>query len=437
MAIDVKMSKEVLVYAPKMNEKVATWGVYALPRLWREKGGELVVRFNGEEDCADTDRMFVLPNLFFRSFDEGESWEIVENGEEIYDISVWTGINPPYLTLKNGKKIAVKSKKGCKSIKGIPCKAEFIPPNKEGIVRVYEYKDIPEECKGIFLEIVEPNGDISQTPINYDFPERGVHVNAQALVENITVPVFKPVEELIQPYIFKSPYFSGLTELPDGTLLAVCGGQNPSVTDRFCTDVYLVESLDGGVTWKKRATIADGNDGCVPFGYGGDGHELSLTRAENGDLLCVMRMEMSVCEEGVEPPMFDAMLSISSDNGYTWSQPKAVADSSVTPHVIALKDGIVVMIYGRPGVHFKVSQNNGKTWSESYSIIGKTLEEELKAGRSLGDIKYFDTSSYSNTFVEKVSDDTVIVLYNDMKYDDGTGRPTKAGLVKKITVKKV
>lgn len=169
----------------------------------------------------------------------------------------------------------------------------------------------------------------------------------------------------------------------------------------------------------------------LPFGCCGDGGEMSLTQASNGNLICALRTDMSI--EGYPS---DTLVCISHDNGYTWTSPKRVADSSVTPHVIALQDGIVLLIYGRPGVHFKISEDNGETWSGSYPIIGKTLSEEFFDGKSYMDAKYFDTCSYSNTFVEKLSENSVLVLYNNMKYDDGDGKKHKAAFVQKITVEK-
>lgn len=119
-----------------------------------------------------------------------------------------------------------------------------------------------------------------------------------------------------------------------------------------------------------------------------------------------------------------------------WTKPEKVADSSVTPHVAAPADEIVLLIYGRPGVHFKISEDNGVSWSSSYPIIGKTLAEELASGKSYMAAKYFDTSSYSNTFVEKLSENSVLVLYNNLKYDDGDGLRHKAAFVRKITVER-
>ena len=50
------------------------------------------------------------------------------------------------------------------------------------------------------------------------------------------------------------------------------------------------------------------------------------------------------------------------------------------------------------------------------------------------DAKYFDMRSYSNSFVEKISENSFLIVYNDMKYDAGDGKAHKATLVRKVTV---
>ena len=52
MDVEVKINDEVLIYSPPINEYTRKWGVYAIPRMWMEPTGELIVRFNGEEDSA-------------------------------------------------------------------------------------------------------------------------------------------------------------------------------------------------------------------------------------------------------------------------------------------------------------------------------------------------------------------------------------------------
>ena len=431
MAFQIKMSEPKLIYAAPVNEATKKWGVYCIPRMWRLPSGQLVIRFNGEEDSCLVEEMQRAPNLFFVSDDNGENWTPATEEDGLFDLNALLGIDAPYLKLRDGSWIAIREQNDRQPITGTPHRKEFTLPDREAIVYSYRYGDIPEACKGIEL-LRFRDGKYTVCPSEMDFGEREVLVNALAHTPEDT---FVPVPQLLRPYIFKSPYLSCLNELADGTLVGVTCGQHPQVDDHNCGIVYLVASTDGGITWKKRGVIAEDTN-KLPFGYGGDGFETTLTVAENGDLLCAMRMDMTI-NLFFERPLCDTKLAISHDNGFTWEQPISVSDCSVTPHVEALKDGIVFLAYGRPGVHCKCSCDNGKTWSNSFSIIGKTLEEERAAGRNDLDSKYMDTCSYSNLFVEKLSDDSVLMLYTDLKYDPGDGLHHKAGFVRKITVTKV
>ncbi len=435
----IEISEPILVYAPEMNERVAEWGAYAIPRMWRAAGGELIIRFNGEADNSDINSLFVLENLYFVSRDNGDSWSFEPDGEKLYDISILTGIDPPYLNLRNGEKLFFKYRKNCAPIKNVPFKKDFMHPCGEAMVHSYPYGEIPAECKGIEIGRIDKNGNISYKEIDFDFPEREVLVNYKANTDTSFSDkpnkdnVFVDVEEYIQPFIFKSPYMSSLKQLSDGTLVALSTGQNPNVCDRFCSEIYLVASEDGGRTWKKRATVASSVE--MPYGYGGDGGEVSLAVSEDGSMYCVMRMDMSINPNIDDTKCWGCRFCASFDGGKTWTQPKEIADSSVTPHIVALKNGVLLVVYGRPGVHFKVSTDKGDTWSDSYSIIGKTLTEERDNGISDLDSKYMNSCSYSNTFIEKISDDTVIVCYNNQFYTDKNGNRTKAAFVRKITIK--
>lgn len=426
----VQMSDPVLVYAPEMNKNVAEWGVYAIPRMWRGVNDELVIRFNGEADNADTNSMFVAKNLYFVSKDNGDNWYFEPDGEDIYDISILTGIDPPYLPLESGEKLFFKYKTNGSPIKDVSFKKDFIHPCGEAMVHAYAYGDIPSDSKGISLGKLDASGNISYQEINFDFPEREVLVNYRTFPNTDHA---SDVEEFIQPFIFKSPYMSSLKRLSDGTLVALATGQNPEIADRFCSEVYLVASEDNGKTWKKRSTVASGKTD-VPYGYGGDGGEVSLAVSKNDDLYCVMRMDMSINPNKDDTKCWGCRFCASFDQGKTWTKPKEIADSSVTPHIISLKNDTLLVVYGRPGVHFKLSTDRGETWSESYSIIGKTLAEERAAGRNDVESKYTNSCSYSNTFVEQIAEDSVIVCYNDLQYPDRNGVNTKAAFVRKIRI---
>ena len=415
----------VLVYAPEMNEAISHWGVYAIPRMWREPTGELVVRFNGEEDSSDFENLHRAPNLYFTSRDDGETWELCENGEELYSISVLTGIDPPYRKLNGGDTVYAKSVWGLPPIKNVPFRKEFFSTNKAEILHTYRYGDIPKECRRVlFGRIKGSDGSREEFEAHIDFPEREIYVVSEA----DSGGAYVKVDEYVQPSVFRLPYFSAVCELKDGELAAVCCGQNPNVPERYCSEVYLITSSDGGHTWKKRSTVAGGYTE-LPFGYSADGNEVSLAIDKSGDLYCVMRMDGSI----TKPHPADMLFCISKDSGHTWSPPRPIADSSVTPHIIALGDALLT-VYGRPGVHVKYSEDKGETWSRSYSIIGKTLDEERAEGRGYGTCKYYEPYSYANTFWERISDDEIILLYNDLRYPDKNGVPTKAAFVRRIKI---
>lgn len=63
----ITMDREHLVYSPPVNTQTSKWGVYAIPKMWRDTGGELVVRFNGEADSGICEQC--VPNLYFVSQD--------------------------------------------------------------------------------------------------------------------------------------------------------------------------------------------------------------------------------------------------------------------------------------------------------------------------------------------------------------------------------
>lgn len=421
--MNIIIEEPVLVFSPPVNEATKKWGVYAIPKMWRNATGEFVVRFNGEEDTGLTTQQ--VPNLYFTSTDEGRSWKQIFNGDEVYDTSYFSGINPLFTKLRNGDILAVRHREDLPPIPDdIPYQSEFKDANGSMIFHTYQYGDIPDAC--VDIDLFRKHGeDVSFSKIRLDFPERIMTIQVKGYDD--ATKDYIPVPLKVQNNIFMTPFISAITELRDGTLAAVAHGQHPLVYDRLCEEAYLLVSLDGGCTWRKRSTIA--SDSTRKFGCVGDGGEISLTQSSNGNLICAMRTDMSIRD-----CTCDTLVCVSEDNGFTWSKPTPVADSSVTPHVVALQDGCVILVYGRPGVHFVVSEDNGYTWSKPFSIIGRTLSEELADGKDIMEVKYFDSISYSNTFVEKISEDTILVLYNNQKYDDGDGQCHKAAFVRKIKI---
>lgn len=427
MSVKIKMLDSVLVYSPPVNDATKKWGVYCIPRLWRDKSGKLVIRFNGEQDIGDTDNMQSVPNLYFVSEDDGESWTFEENGDEKYPIDILNGIGSPCIKISDNEVIAFREKAERKIIgDDIPHQKEFVMPNGEALVYAYRYGDIKKESKGFEKITYNPFTDSTKLEdVEYLFDEREVLVNAKGF----NGKEFVDVKKTLRQSIWKNAYFSSVTPLPDGTLGALSFGQNPNVTDHYSGAVYFITSSDGGRIWTKRGEVALSE--TMLNGYGGDGHEASLALCSDGTLVCAMRMDMSINPD-LDDGICGCFVSRSTDGGYSWCEPFCVSDSSVTPQIVSLGEGVLALLYGRPGVHMIISEDSGKTWGEPLSIIGKTLEEYRAMGIKDSDSKYFDTPSYSNIFCEKLSDSSFLVVYNNLKYSDGDGVFHKAAFVRKI-----
>lgn len=412
-----------MVYAAPVNEKTQKWGVYAVPRLWRVPDGRLFIRFNGEIDSPDYEKD-CCPTLWFLSADEGKTWLPTT---EVPDTRVLADHLPPFCRLPDGRSLGFRAGECPDTLAGIPVQKRLPLPNGQVGDEIYTYKqgDLPPHIFAFERVLYAPDGSLlSRVPASLDFPER--EILSFGKIGGVETPRRVWEDHYYPPYVF------GVCPLSDGTLIGLCWGQAPGVGDRYCGETYLVASIDGGLSWHRRATVTR-NAERYPFGLTGDGGECSLALGGDGTLYCVTRTDMS-CDHERLGGRTDTMFFRSHDGGYTWDEGKPVADGSVTPHVLTFGTQGVLVIYGRPGVHMILSEDGGDTFGTPVSVIGKTLAEELAAGKSYMDAKYFDTSSYSNTSLEKLSDNRFLLLYNDMRYDTGDGERHKAGLVREITV---
>ncbi|MFM8705682.1 MAG: sialidase family protein, partial [Planctomycetia bacterium] len=215
-----------------------------------------------------------------------------------------------------------------------------------------------------------------------------------------------------------------VTILPDGTLLWPLASQHPAAR-KLHARVACLASVDAGRTWQLRGMIADGRDTSWGYGFG----EQSLARMPDGDLLCVMRTE------GSEDFSGDHHLAAarSADAGRTWQMLPPLAAFSVTPHLVALANGMVAVVYGRPGVHVKASADGGRTWGEPQPIVGPS-EREILAQPSAEWWKHRHDWSCANTSIVVTGPDRFLVAYSDFRHRDSEGRARKAIIVREVIV---
>lgn len=416
------------IFVAPINEISEHWGVYAIPWMWRTPNGKIYVCVNGTPDNADLEYGFHKNDVLLVSEDGGESFR--EADKASVKLPSFTGVEPPYYRLSDGRFITVDFCTDNEPITDFVPRKTFPSVNGEFLFYTLRLGDIPPASRKVMLEEHMPDGTVKHSPLLIDFPSLELPLFGAAKVTDGKATL---VDEYIpmKSVTFRSYHtIHALCELPSGTILACASGQAASVNDRVYDMVYLLASEDGGHTFRYRADITSPTD-APKFGYS---YENSLTVAPNGDLLVVMRTEHCAVPE-IEPTT-DAMLSRSSDNGHTWSTPVPIADGCVTPHLVTLKNGVIVLIYGRPGIHMKYSTDSGKSWSEPITLIGKTLSEHRARGDDYMDCKFWNMDTYANTFIEVLSEDTFLICYTDMKYQTGDGLNHRATLVRKITFKR-
>ncbi len=133
-------------------------------------------------------------------------------------------------------------------------------------------------------------------------------------------------------------YRLGPWQLPSGSLLlGVYGrirgygeeGENES------TRSALLRSDDGGLNWEYYSTLAYDPAGIIDY------EEPALVRLAEGTLVCMMRTHVN--------PSGDAknmVMTVSHDDGFSWSSPQWTNVWGYPADIIALDDGRYLMVYG-------------------------------------------------------------------------------------------
>jgi len=156
--------------------------------------------------------------------------------------------------------------------------------------------------------------------------------------------------------------FPKVLKLPNGELIAVIRGGAPHIGVGGRLD--LIRSADHGCTWTKPVTM---------FKTSRDDRGPSLGRAADGTLVCMYRIYDAYDEQGNwqrDNLKQYTMLSLSHDDGRTWSKPTEVKlppEAYVAPfqRMICLDDGTMLMPAYTAGRALVIrSGDNGRTWGD-------------------------------------------------------------------------
>jgi hypothetical protein len=191
---------------------------------------------------------------------------------------------------------------------------------------------------------------------------------------------------------------------PSGRLfLPVYGRRSQDTADV----AFTVFSDDEGVTWSRPVVIAEDPEGRVEY------QEPAMVALSDEHILATYRIDR---HEGVEGRVGDEVLcNESKDGGKTWTEPRPIGVWGHPTHMIRLKDGPIVCVYGhrrRPyGIRAVLSQDNGVTWLADRELILRDDGLCSDAGQAATDIGY--------PFVTQLGDGSLMAVYY---FDVGRGQ---------------
>lgn len=188
---------------------------------------------------------------------------------------------------------------------------------------------------------------------------------------------------------------NSILQLGDGSLLMTMFGDFSKDSVRmvgypahmFKYRTWVVRSTDRGRTWNYLSTVTSvPSMGVVGF------CEPTMVALPGGRILCIMRTA------GESPaqisPLFE---SYSSDQGKTWTAPKAISDRGVFPNACLMDNGVLALTYGRPGDWLQFSLDEGETW--------------------IGRLEFFDGPSSGYNSLTELAPDRLLVVYNRMTFN--------------------
>ncbi len=361
------------------------WGPYQFPILSRLDDGTIVYNFN---DCADSETAYNEVPKCMISHDDGATWQKANLCDYLGKMGI---------LLPNGERLKPV---GLEQISLDKIKLpKPIGENNRGH-QVYRVADIPDgQCNKTWKFYRTPNG--SETPVMEECKMNWPFMAARSFQG-----------------VFVLPAPRGLMHMgPDGTLWishydqCVCNPENGGFVPYSST--FLFRSVDMGHTWNLVSYhLYDPDTSRDPDAYYREGYdENDIAFTPDGSIVQVVR----TCSNS--PSWFFR----SSDNGKSWDPVRMFDTKGVCPRLLALKCGVTLCSYGRPGVWVRATRDpSGREWDRPYEIVPPAKEGE--------------TNSCCYTFMVATSDHTALLAYSDFTVPDASGTPRKTMLIRKITI---
>lgn len=380
----ITLSEPVVVY---QADEPAEWGPYQFPSIGKASDGTLIVGWNMSQDShksyGNPNGRKITPMM---SKDNGRTW--VPRDKDYHELR---GVNK--VRLQNGKILTIVTP----ASKDITAYKEFPKAvGKRGNMSFYQMDKLPDEFQGVYIS----NGGQS---IHAKLNDPGA---LRYAIDNLM-----PVQ-----------WWGIIKEVKDGTLI---GGTYPNYYldedgNVAPSQVCFYQSNDGGSEWTVIGKVPfnptfDVKDNDIVRNYG-DYEEPAFEILADGTYICVMRT-------GMVTPM---LKSFSYDNGRTWTIPEPFTPNGVDPRLLLLKNGVLVLASGRPGVQLRFSfDGKGESWSEPLDLIPFMHEDN----------SYETNVSCSYPALLEESTNSFYIVYTDFTINNDEGERRKTILFRRVRVK--
>lgn len=385
----VKLGCPVMIAQAEQEEE---WGYFQFPSIGRADDGTLIVGWSMSEDShkaygVKSKRQATL----MMSKNGGRTWR--PEDKKYFAIR---GSYKVEMSNRDVIQVTNPSSKDISSYKHFPKSVG----SRKGM-KFYRHNDLPEDLQGIYF-------------YHWDESEKKAS-NFHAKLEDENA--LRYAIDGIMPVV----WWGDIKELEDHSLLAGIYpyyylDENNGVS---LSAVAFYQSKDEGNSWNFVGKIPfhisdiDTTNKNNNVGY----QEPSFEVLKDSTLMCVMRT-------GNTSPMYKAF---SNNLGKTWTTPEPFTPNGVKPRSFKLKNGVLVLVSGRPGIQVRFNlDGTGKNWTEPVDMI-----HFMKPN---GGYQWDVSCGYAS--VIEVDDNSFYLTYSDFTTKDKNGEIRKSIWGRKITIKK-
>lgn len=181
--------------------------------------------------------------------------------------------------------------------------------------------------------------------------------------------------------------------------------------------VSFYKSDDNGYSWNVLSRIPFSGDSTTIKRGGMNFEEPAFEILGDSTYICVMRT-------GHESPMYK---TISKNRGLTWSVPTPFTPNGVKPKMLLLKNSVLVLVSGRPGIQIRFSlDGTGRDWTDPIDMMPFLKPD--------GKYELWWTCGYCS--ILEADDTSFYIVYSDFTTKNLQGNRRKSIMFRRIEVTK-